>query len=112
MEKSAILLVGNGRLVTRDKEQPLVERGCVAIQDGLIVNVGTTAAMRQASPTAQFIDAHSGLILPGLINAHMHLYSTFARGIALKDPAPGTSSRFSSACGGASTKFSPWTTST
>jgi putative selenium metabolism protein SsnA len=89
MEKSAILLVGNGRLVTRDKEQPLVERGCVAIQDGLIVNVGTTAAMRQASPTAQFIDAHSGLILPGLINAHMHLYSTFARGIALKDPAPG-----------------------
>jgi len=26
--------------------------------------------------------------MPGLINAHMHLYSTFARGMALKDDAP------------------------
>jgi putative selenium metabolism protein SsnA len=88
MQKSAILLVGNGWLVTRNKEQPLVECGCVAIQDGLIAGVGTTAALRQTFPTAQFVDARGGLILPGLINAHMHLYSTFARGMALKDAAP------------------------
>jgi putative selenium metabolism protein SsnA len=27
--------------------------------------------------------------MPGLINSHMHLYSTFARGMALKDAPPG-----------------------
>jgi putative selenium metabolism protein SsnA len=34
------------------------------------------------------VDARGGVIMPGFINAHMHLYSTFACGIALKDEAP------------------------
>ena len=29
------------------------------------------------------------VIMPGLINTHTHLYSAFARGMALKDAAPG-----------------------
>ena len=45
--------------------------------------------MRQRYPAAQFLDARGRLIMPGLINTHMHLYSTFARGMALKDSAPG-----------------------
>ncbi|MDR3389431.1 MAG: putative aminohydrolase SsnA, partial [Rudaea sp.] len=89
MEKPAMLLVGNGRLITRDQGLPLIDDGCVAIRDGLIVETGTTAALRQIYPTAQFIDGRGGLIMPGLINAHTHLYSTFARGMALKDKAPG-----------------------
>jgi putative selenium metabolism protein SsnA len=89
MEKSAILLVGNGRLITRDEAAPIVENGCVVMRDGLIVEIGATRAMLAAYPAERFVDAHGGLIMPGLINAHMHLYSTFARGMALKDDAPG-----------------------
>jgi putative selenium metabolism protein SsnA len=89
MEKPAILLVGNGRLITRDAQQPLVDDGCVAIRDGLIAEIGPTAVLRHSYPGAELIDARGGLIMPGLINAHMHLYSTFARGMALKDDAPG-----------------------
>jgi putative selenium metabolism protein SsnA len=89
MEKSAILLVGNGRLITREPQQPLVEDGCVAIRDGLIAETGPTASLRRNYRGAHFIDARGGLIMPGLINTHMHLYSTFARGMALKDAAPG-----------------------
>ena len=83
-----MLLVGNGTLITQDDQLPLIEDGCVAIQDGLIVAVGTTAELQQSHPDARFIDAHGWLIMPGLINTHMHLYSTFARGMALKDDAP------------------------
>jgi cytosine/adenosine deaminase-related metal-dependent hydrolase len=89
MEKSAILLVGNGRLITHDPAQPLVEDGSVAIRDGLIAETGPTASLTRSYQGARFIDARGGLIMPGLINAHMHLYSTFARGMALKDAAPG-----------------------
>ncbi len=32
------------------------------------------------------IDAKHNVVMPGLINAHMHFYSTFARGIALNSP--------------------------
>ena len=84
-----ILLVGNGRLITRDDRRPLIEDGCVAIQHGLIAEVGTTAELRQTIPRARLVDARGRLIMPGLINTHMHLYSTFARGMALKDDAPG-----------------------
>ncbi len=88
MNTSAILLAGNGRLITRDDRLPFVENGCVAIRDGQILEVGATAGLMQRYPSAQFLDARGGLIMPGLINTHMHLYSTFARGMALKDAAP------------------------
>lgn len=35
--------------------------------------------------SAEFIDAKGKVIMPGMINTHMHIYSTFARGMALKD---------------------------
>jgi len=89
MNTSAILLAGNGRVITRDDRMPLVENGCVAIRDGRIVEVGATADLQHSYPSAQFLDARGGLIMPGLINTHTHLYSTFARGMALKDDAPG-----------------------
>ena len=89
MEMSSILLVGNGRLITQDDQLPLIEDGCVAIRDGLIAEIGPTAALRRRHPGAHFVDARGRLIMPGLINTHMHLYSTFARGMALKDEAPG-----------------------
>jgi len=79
-----MLLVGNGRLITHDDRLPLIEDGCVAIEDGLIAEVGATADLQRRHPAAQFVNARDRLIMPGLINTHMHLYSTFARGMALK----------------------------
>lgn len=83
-----MLLVGNGRLITRDDRRPYLDDGCVAIQDNLIADVGPTAELQSRFPEAQFLDARRRVIMPGLINAHMHLYSTFARGMALKDDSP------------------------
>jgi putative selenium metabolism protein SsnA len=89
METRPVLLVGNGRLITRDERRPLIEDGCVAIEEDRIVAVGNTNELQRSYPGARFVDAHGRLIMPGLINTHMHLYSTFARGMALKDSAPG-----------------------
>ncbi|MGD0155504.1 MAG: putative aminohydrolase SsnA [Terracidiphilus sp.] len=89
MAESANLLVGNGRVITHDDGQPFLENGCIAIQDGLIAAVGPTAEIVPANPDARFLDAQGRIIMPGLINAHTHLYSAFARGMALKDDAPG-----------------------
>lgn len=88
MEPTADLLVGNGHLITHDERLPFVEDGAVAIHDRLIAAVGPTAELRRNHPVARFVDAHGGMIMPGLINTHTHLYSAFARGMALKDAAP------------------------
>lgn len=81
-----MLLIGNGMLVTRDPTAPYFADGCVAVEGKLIAEVGRTADLKAKHPGARFIDAKGGLIMPGFINAHMHYYSAFSRGMFTKDP--------------------------
>ena len=78
-----MLLIGNGKVITREDAFPFIADGAVAVEGALIRELGATAAMRQKYPEAEFIDAKGKLIMPGFINTHMHYYSTFARGISL-----------------------------
>lgn len=84
------LIVGNGVVITLGEENKIEENSAVLIRDGLIEAVGTDREIRDLSPDAEYIDAGGKLIMPGFINAHHHLYSTFARGLAPHDPPPYT----------------------
>ena len=79
-----MLIIGNGRLVTRDQGKYL-ENGAVAIENNLIIEVGETAALKQKYPAAEWIDADGGVIMPGMINTHNHIYSAFARGLSINN---------------------------
>lgn len=81
-----MLIIGNGKLVTRDDANPFIENGAVVVDGKIIKEVGTTEALKAKYPDAEFKDARGRLIMPGLINTHMHYYSTFARGMALDAP--------------------------
>lgn len=83
-----MLLIGNGRLITRDKEGTFFENGCVAIEGQKIKAVGATTDLRKEFPKAEFIDAKGGVIIPGFINMHNHIYSTFARGLSINNYHP------------------------
>ena len=76
-----MLVVGNGRLITRDPSNAFTENGAVAINGSIIEAVGTTEDIRKAYPKAEYINAHGGVIMPAFINAHEHIYSAFARGL-------------------------------
>ena len=54
----------------------------------MIAAVGTTEELKKRYPGAEFIDARGGMILPGLINAHNHIYSAYSRGIAINGYSP------------------------
>lgn len=82
-----MLLIGNGRLVTRDNGL-FIENGAVVTDGALILDIGTTSEMKEKYPQAEFIDADGGVIMPGLINAHNHIYSAFARGLSIKGYNP------------------------
>ncbi|SMB99505.1 putative selenium metabolism protein SsnA [Thermanaeromonas toyohensis ToBE] len=83
-----MLIIGNGRLLTLDPEAPYQEEGGVVIEGDQIVAIGPTRKLQETYPEAEFLDAGGRIIMPGMTNTHMHLYSTFARGMALKDPPP------------------------
>lgn len=75
-----MILVGNGKVITRDKNNPYFENGSVLIDKDKIKDVGTYDDLKEKYSEAEFIDAEGKVIMPGLINAHEHIYSAFARG--------------------------------
>ena len=83
-----MLLIGNGRLIIRGVRNRLIENGCVAVEGALVKEVGDTAKLRTKYSGSEYIDAHGGVIMPGLINAHNHIYSAFARGLSVKGHNP------------------------
>ena len=83
-----MLLIGNGQVITRDPEKPYLKDGAVVTEGGEIRAVGELAEMRAAYPDAEFVDARGGVIMPGLINAHTHIYSGLARGLAIDGNNP------------------------
>ena len=83
------MLVTNGSLLTFDPENPFIESGALRINEGRILDMGGTGDVKE-SPGEEVLDAEGRLVLPGLIDAHTHLYSGFARGIALKEEPPAT----------------------
>ena len=78
-----MLLVGNGRLITRDPAAPYFEDGAVILEGEAVREVGELAALRAKYPGAEFVDAKGGVIMPGLINVHTHIYSGLARGLSI-----------------------------
>ncbi len=83
-----MLLIGNGRLLKMGTGSQLIDNGCVATDGNTIVCVGETEALKAAYPDAKYLDAHGGVIMPGLINAHNHIYSAFARGMSVYGYSP------------------------
>ena len=93
-----MLLIGNGKVITRDSANPYLENGAVVTDGENIKEVGILDAMKRKYPEAEFVDAHGGVIMPGLINAHTHIYSgdwqeAFPSCKAIIRPFPGSSGR-------------------
>ena len=83
-----MLVIGNGKLFTRNDEMPFVENGAVAIEGSKIAAVGETEAIKKQYGDAEFIDAKGGVIMPAFINTHEHIYSAMARGLSIKGYNP------------------------
>lgn len=82
------IIIANGTVATLGEHNRLIPHAAVVIQDGLVKEVGQVSDFAGRYPGAKLIDAHGGLIMPGFINAHMHFYSAFARGMPFEGPAP------------------------
>ncbi len=78
-----MLLIGNGQVITRDPDRPYLKDGAVITEGTKILAVGGLEDLKKKYPEASFVDAKGGVIMPGLINAHTHIYSGLARGLSI-----------------------------
>lgn len=73
--ESVDLVIRNGLVVTQNQDHEILYDTDVAVQDGRIVQIGWSLLVQGQAE----IDAQDRLVMPGLINAHMH--ETLTRGV-------------------------------
>lgn len=81
-------LITNGKVITRDSENPYFEDGGVAVDGSKIIEVGDDLTLKLKYPNAEIIDAQGNVIMPAFINAHTHIYSALARGLSVNGYNP------------------------
>lgn len=82
------MIIGNGRLISNDPLEPYIENGGVLIDGNTIRAVGDFQTLKGQFPHEAVYDVRGRLIMPGMINAHTHIYSAFARGFGPSKPTP------------------------
>jgi predicted amidohydrolase YtcJ len=83
---SADLIVTNARIYTVDADHPFVS--ALAVRDGRVQFVGSAReAMLLRGPSTRMLDAGGQTIIPGMVDAHAHLFElgTFLHNLDLTD---------------------------
>ncbi|MBS3812616.1 putative aminohydrolase SsnA [Candidatus Bipolaricaulota bacterium] len=70
-----------------DNDGSVIQNGAVVIKGDEIVTVDRADKLEQEDYD-RTIDCSDKLIIPGLVNAHTHIYSTLSRGLVLPDNPP------------------------
>ncbi len=78
-------IVTGGTILTFDPKAPLLEHHAILVEDGVIIRIAPEAEFSLLR--CERIDADGKLILPGLINAHHHFYSTLVTGLGKAAPS-------------------------
>lgn len=79
------ILIQNGTLLTFGRPCHVLEGRALLIEDGLIARIAPAATI--PGPFDRVLDAKGKVVMPGLVNAHMHFYSTLVRGLGKAAPS-------------------------
>ena len=82
MNRQCELLVRNGCLIPLRNADEVIRNGFVAVKDGRILDLGPMSALPPDMIADEVIDANGDIVLPGLVNAHVHSPMTVFRGLA------------------------------
>ena len=77
-----MLILGNGRMITRDADNPYLECGAVMIDGTKIVKAGTLSEVKAAYPDAEFLDA-KGKVVSGLAVCHLSVFNVDDGGLQI-----------------------------
>lgn len=75
-------IVGNATVITVDGQRRIIHDGAVAVNDSLIEAVGKTDDLRARYSGYEFHDMSGHIVMPGLINGHVHLTQALIKGCA------------------------------
>jgi 5-methylthioadenosine/S-adenosylhomocysteine deaminase len=85
-KKMGTILIKNGAIVTIDDQNHLYPSGYIFLEGNRIEALGADEPPAKYQQADQIIDANQKAVMPGMVNAHTHLFQTFLRGLADDKP--------------------------
>ncbi len=82
---TARTLIQNGTIITFGSQCKVLEDQALLIEGGRIARIAPKESI--PGPFDRVLDARGQLVMPGLVNAHMHFYSTLVRGLGKAAPS-------------------------
>jgi 5-methylthioadenosine/S-adenosylhomocysteine deaminase len=82
------ILIKNGWLVLNNQTGEIIKDGYIYIENDIISEIGQgkDRSTELENMGGEVIDAKGKIVLPGLVNAHTHLFQTYMRGLADDKP--------------------------
>ena len=84
-KENGVTCLRGATIMTFDDEDRIFENGEIRIYDGEIIYVGPSS-LEEVSAHDTVINQTGRLMIPGLINAHTHSYSSLLKGTVERDP--------------------------
>ena len=82
------MLILNGKIITWETENRILEGYALFIKDGKIQEVDKQEKLISVYPDEEKVDAEGQYVMPGNTCAHTHFYGAFSRGMAIPGEAP------------------------
>ena len=76
------LIIDGDYVVSMDTGGSVYEDGAVAVDDGVIIAIGSAADIHDNFSSANTLMGDNRIVMPGLINGHSHAAMTLLRGVA------------------------------
>jgi 5-methylthioadenosine/S-adenosylhomocysteine deaminase len=75
------LLVKGRYVLTMDAKHKIITDGAVVVENDKIVDVGSSKKIESAYDASEVIQVENGVVMPGLVNSHNHMYGILSHGI-------------------------------
>jgi len=76
------LIIAGDYVVTMDADGNVIRDGAIAIDDGLIIAIGSATEINEQFTANGNLEGDNRIVMPGLINGHSHAAMTLLRGVA------------------------------
>ncbi len=76
------MIFSHGTVITMNPSREVITDGALVVSGDRIEAVGKTAELRSRYPDAEEIDLGGHIVMPGLIDTHVHLAQTLLRGVS------------------------------